>query len=527
MRNHSLWFTCCGVVGFCFACFILFGTCGKTKSTFHEIGYNPVYIARQMLQDKKEDLCINLKKLDDTINSFKPKDDEKWKQRITKKYSADSLLLHHIESRYFTIHADTNTWKKAHTSLRTFVTLDSLLFLDSIYTSSPNLQYIPVKFAFDDTNFKSEESYKNIHLPVKNIPVDIDFFSKYPGFGIWAFLIIVFISCVFMTIPYCIDALNQLSKLAKNAGCYKKGIYWISLGCSIVLIAAFIGGIMYTLYDSDAIKDIYFMRNLRFKIRTISIVGYIGAACCFAGMLSASFYARHFIDRIPPETDEQKKLKEEISLLEASKDPDKEIELNEKRELLRLSKRVTPAERQLHMKADIESIEKSLGEADPVQKAALEIELSKKKEQSKLFDLRLAAVVSDYAQLNNIFRRFFYAISLLLALLVFSTGALYTAVDSIDFMQMIKQSLGFASARPDFVYLYGALHTLLILLFYLPAKFQLAGYKSSANSNTTEDKKSWIKSLAGPMKKLPDLLIATAPLLASLVQWALSLVFGE
>ena len=92
---------------------------------------------------------------------------------------------------------------------------------------------------------------------------------------------------------------------------------------------------------------------------------------------------------------------------------------------------------------------------------------------------------------------------------------------------MLKSDMGYSPVRHDFVYLYAAVHTILILLFYIPAQLQLAQYKTQTEKTEApnEPKKNLLSNLSGQMKKTTDVLVVGAPLVASLVQWLISLIF--
>src|SRR5690606_9236140 len=75
--------------------------------------------------------------------------------------------------------------------------------------------------------------------------------------------------------------------------------------------------------------------------------------------------------------------------------------------------------------------------------------------------------------LGKTFHAYFILSAILLSLLVVSTGALYSAVNSLDFIKLLTDDWGYSPVRSEFVYLYGALYTIILLLIYVPARIRL------------------------------------------------------
>lgn len=511
MFNKSILITILGFVGFTFACFVLFFNCGQTKSLFHEVQYDSKTIAKAILKGKRDsiraalDTGISRRENLSRFLSEKDTDSVKLLAAVSKKVGTDSICLRKINSYYSLSDPDSLIFEKAELNLKASVNLDSLLHFDMlykkghfdtlfsnghfdtlhsndhadtiVYTFDTSFKKILVQFIFHDTDIQIGEIYKPVPLPVTDFYSDVDLFSKYPGFAVWAFLILVFCCCFAMTIGFCIHLGNELTELTSNKNYQQPLSYWPSFWICFGLLGIFATVVNLTFYDSDAIKDLYFMKGLGTRIGIISVFGYLAAAFCFAGMISTASYAKCFKDKIQ----NQRALNEEIGKLT---------------ELLKT-------------------------ETDIVKITKIQADLQLKRNQL------IVLAPADYAELNKLFRKFFYAIALLLALLVFCTGALYSAVDSLDFVKLIKKSMGFSPARQEFIYLYAALHTLLILLFYLPAQLQLNSYKSETEEPAAADgiKKNFLTGLGSQLKKTSDILLVGAPLLASFAQWLLNIIF--
>ncbi|HYF30511.1 MAG TPA: hypothetical protein VD993_05295 [Chitinophagaceae bacterium] len=129
-----------------------------------------------------------------------------------------------------------------------------------------------------------------------------------------------------------------------------------------------------------------------------------------------------------------------------------------------------------------------------------------------------------YAVLKSHFNTFFICTAILLSFLVFCTGSLYSAINEMEFIRKLKHDMGYSPVRQDFVYVYGGLHTLLILMFYIPVRLQFTSFEkefktvvSTDGAAQAQDKKL-NTTLANPFKKMADVIIAGSPILVSFVQ---------
>lgn len=500
MKNKPVIITLLGFAGFVFACFTLFYNSCKNKSVFHEVKYDPVFISKIILKERRD----TLKRWLDSTDTLKAHTDKLKTDSIVilnNKVADYSSSITKIDTHYFFKHFDTAGKKQVELYLKSAIELDSLVRFDSlfgkkkldssdaIYAGDSIYNSVKLNFILFDHRLRKDTTSYRISLPIQTFYSDVDFFTKYPGFGVWALLIIVFCSCMFMTGGFCIHTGSELDNLTSLKSCDNKLHYWSSFAICFILLAVFAVTSYLTFYDGETIRDIYFMKGLGKKIRFISVFGYTSAAFCFAGMVSVATYVKCLkkrIEDIPEETAKQTALTEKTAALEV---------------LLQ-------------------------NETDPEKKKLTEEEIGKQKGLLKASKLITSNAASDYETLRNLFRKFFYATALLLALLTFCTGTLYSAADSLDFMKMIKDDMGFSPARHDFVYLYAALHTLLILLFYLPAQLLLNSYAPPPSNTTTgPPDKGFLNGLKSQWSKLSEVLVVGAPLMASFAQWLLNMVF--
>jgi len=122
-----------------------------------------------------------------------------------------------------------------------------------------------------------------------------------------------------------------------------------------------------------------------------------------------------------------------------------------------------------------------------------------------------------YEKLNNIFSMFFTLTATIFTLMVLTTGALYNMIQQLPIVRMLGDDWGFQPAPADFVYLYGGLHSIFLLLIYLPGRWKYPIPSTTAMGKTDSNPK-WYAAAKKPFGKLTDILLATSPFLASLIQ---------
>jgi hypothetical protein len=132
------------------------------------------------------------------------------------------------------------------------------------------------------------------------------------------------------------------------------------------------------------------------------------------------------------------------------------------------------------------------------------------------------------AGIKQLFSTLITFAALTLSISVFTTGSLFSAVNSMDFIKKITQDIGYSPLRYDCVYMYGIINTVLLLFFYIPARLyindlnkELAenGIVAPAGATTTGN---GIKFLS--LKDFGGILVAGSPLIASLLQYLLDLI---
>jgi hypothetical protein len=132
-----------------------------------------------------------------------------------------------------------------------------------------------------------------------------------------------------------------------------------------------------------------------------------------------------------------------------------------------------------------------------------------------------------YQSLYTSFHTYFILSATILSLMVFCTAGLYTTINSLDFVKLLQDDWGYSPARTDFIYLYGGLHTLILLLVYIPAKMRFSEINLGAEpaTNGNPDSEKWYDFLQNPFSHLKELAIAASPFLASLIQSLFDVAF--
>lgn len=142
-------------------------------------------------------------------------------------------------------------------------------------------------------------------------------------------------------------------------------------------------------------------------------------------------------------------------------------------------------------------------------------------------------ITDTYRILQGNFNNYFYCTAVVLSFLIFCTGALYTAINSMDILKKLHHDLGYSPVRYDFVYVYGGIHTILILLFYIPVRLRFTSFRNDfaellpAETAAAGTDQGVMGKIAAPVKKVTGLLVAASPILATLVQSLFELIFGS
>lgn len=124
----------------------------------------------------------------------------------------------------------------------------------------------------------------------------------------------------------------------------------------------------------------------------------------------------------------------------------------------------------------------------------------------------------SYEKLKAAFDFSFYCSAFILSLFVFYLGILFNATNGIEAMRFYTLLSGKPFLSYDFVYLVGLMHSLLLLIFYVPVRLRFNALQLTKDVKTTRDTSEPKKYLRILLDNLGSVLITVSPLIATLVE---------
>jgi len=118
-------------------------------------------------------------------------------------------------------------------------------------------------------------------------------------------------------------------------------------------------------------------------------------------------------------------------------------------------------------------------------------------------------------EMNRLFTNLLIISSIILCIVVLTTGSLYTSINSMDFIQKIANDLGYSPLAYHYVYLIAALCTILLLLFFIPAKLRLMDMERRIKEiNPEESRLDKPSDIAGILKSI---IIVGLPIITGII----------
>jgi len=119
--------------------------------------------------------------------------------------------------------------------------------------------------------------------------------------------------------------------------------------------------------------------------------------------------------------------------------------------------------------------------------------------------------------------------ALVLSVLILWIASMFQSINSMEVFSYYRYISGHNYLSNDFVYLYGGLHSIILVIFVLPAKFKIMDINTSfpelqTPAGTADTTLTGI--LKGTGKTLTEVLIVSSPLLTSLLQNLLNTFFS-
>lgn len=143
--------------------------------------------------------------------------------------------------------------------------------------------------------------------------------------------------------------------------------------------------------------------------------------------------------------------------------------------------------------------------------------------QSKTLQTK-PALITEYNTLKKGFDNSFFAAAVILSVFVLWIGLTFRAVNETEVMRLYKTYSSRYLLNMDFVYLIGAMHTLILLIFYLPVKIRF-------NALAISDMAGQVQGLSGNKllnnfyNSISGILVTASPLLAGILEKLLQGIF--
>lgn len=313
----------------------------------------------------------------------------------------------------------------------------------------------------------------------------VSFYEKYPGFGLWALLILFqFVAC-FILIPVSVTTIQEVKR--DLAGKYNVSGHperW-DLFTAFILVAVFGISLELTVTLNVRMGDQVFLHGYNVVIGIYRILAYLAAICCFAGFLYTSRILGNMLKTIGAQAVAQK------------------AEVVKRNSLLSLSL---------------------------VAAAAPPPEVNDLTTRIAQSDADMAPLKDDYARLRKYFSIFFLTSAFLLSMVVLQVGALYSATNSLDLVRFLTAPPAKYLIRPDFIYLFGGVYSLLLLIFYVPVKITMINLENEIPSLAGDGSgkpPGWLSSFSGGLKGLTGVIAASSPLLIAMIQYIVQSFGGK
>jgi len=139
-------------------------------------------------------------------------------------------------------------------------------------------------------------------------------------------------------------------------------------------------------------------------------------------------------------------------------------------------------------------------------------------------------IKDNYKQAKKYFNVLVWMAALVLSVAVLWTGSLFSSINSMDVFIYYRSLTNSNYLSGDFVYLYGGLHTILLLIYVLPVKFKIYNMNMTIpeleSGNGEGGAKQAKTVLSGVVTTLGNILLVTSPVLASFIENIIKSLFN-
>ena len=401
-------------------CFVL-----SNSTAFHEIEYEPKLMVRQMLTDdsvvidKSLNRCVSCDNKKDSCMRDTISQEINYRLYLLRVLS-DSALDRALVSNQLSINAnDFDDSALVYFHFDTMAIPRNQPILWDYYLSYSLLYNKPV------TPYRIQK----YEVPkAVNFPTFIDFFTEYPGFILWALLIILQFTILPVLILYAWDLIYKFRCQFQHL-CNTRA-FWVNLVLSGIVIGIFVITSYVAFFNPNLITNNLFYKKMTPVLLTVgSLSGIIGMVCFTGFILIAGTDIKAKADT----TDEEEK----------------------------------------------------------------------------------EYLVSMYNEMNALFINLLLISSIVLSSIVLTTGVLFTSINSMDFIQKLSGDLGYTPLAYHYVILIAVLSSLLLALFFIPAKLHLLELgksirKFDPDGKLTDKSPDLVKILQG-------LIVAGLPIITGIV----------
>jgi len=123
-------------------------------------------------------------------------------------------------------------------------------------------------------------------------------------------------------------------------------------------------------------------------------------------------------------------------------------------------------------------------------------------------------------EMNSLFSNLLLIASIVLCTIVLTTGALYASVNGMDFIAKVTADMSYSPFAYHYVLLIAALCTLLLLLFFVPAKLRLIAIEKRIRKIDPNDNR--IDKPTDIYGILKGLLVVGLPIITGLIHWIIT-----
>lgn len=119
-------------------------------------------------------------------------------------------------------------------------------------------------------------------------------------------------------------------------------------------------------------------------------------------------------------------------------------------------------------------------------------------------------------EMNELFSRLLIICSIILCIIVLTTGALYNSLNKMDFIKKVTSDLGYSPLGYHYAILFAALCSIILLLFFIPAKLRLLAIEDRLREIKPDENR--ISTSADVFGIAKSVLVVGLPLITGVMQ---------